>query len=115
MAIPLFNSVASWLLKKRIHQIELFTRYPVETQFEVLQNLVSYARTTSLGKRYDFGSIYDYNQFSERVPVVTYEDIAGVIERTRLGEKNLFWPTPIKWYAKSSGTTNAKSKFIPVS
>ena len=115
MAIPLFNSVASWLLKKRIHQIELFTRYPVETQFEVLQNLVSYARTTSLGKRYDFGSIYDYKQFSERVPVVTYEDIAGVIERTRLGEKNLFWPTPIKWYAKSSGTTNAKSKFIPVS
>ncbi len=115
MAIPLFNSVASWLLKKRIHQIELFTRYPVETQFEVLQNLVGYARDTVLGKTYDFKSIYSYDQFSERVPVVAYEEIADVIERTRKGEKNLFWPTPIRWYAKSSGTTNAKSKFIPVS
>lgn len=115
MAIPLFNSVASWLLKKRIHQIELFTRYPVDTQFEVLQNLVSFARTTALGKKHDFKSIYSYKQFSERVPVVAYEEIADIIERTRKGQKNLFWPTPIKWYAKSSGTTNAKSKFIPVS
>jgi len=115
MAIPLFNSIASWLLKKRYHQIELFLKYPAEVQGEVLQQLLDLAEDTELGKRYDFAGISDYNTFSERVPVVTYEDIEPVIERTRKGEQNIFWPTSIKWFAKSSGTTNSKSKFIPVS
>ena len=68
-----------------------------------------------MGYRYDFSSINNYKAFAERVPIVQYEDIADEINASRLGEDNLFWPTPIKWYAKSSGTTNAKSKFIPVS
>lgn len=115
MPIPLFNSIASWLLKKRFHQIELFLKYPEEVQQEVLQRLLQMARNTELGKQYRFSEINSYAQFAERVPVSAYEDIEPMIERTRQGEQDLFWPTPIKWFAKSSGTTNAKSKFIPVS
>ena len=115
MAFPLFNSIATWFLKKRIHQIELFTKYPNEVQQEVLQDLVGIAKNTKMGYRHDFSSINNYSAFAERVPIVQYEDIADEINSSRLGEDNLFWPTPIKWYAKSSGTTNAKSKFIPVS
>ena len=115
MAFPLFNSIATWFLKKRIHQIELFTKYPNEVQQEVLQDLVGIAKNTKMGYRHDFSSINNYKAFAERVPIVQYEDIADDINASRLGEDNLFWPTPIKWYAKSSGTTNAKSKFIPVS
>ncbi len=115
MAIPLFNSIASWLLKKRYHQIELFIKYPAEVQQEVLQQLLDLAEDTELGKRYDFNGVNNYKTFAERVPVVTYEEIEPIIERTRKGEQNIFWPTSIKWFAKSSGTTNSKSKFIPVS
>lgn len=115
MAIPLFNSIASWFLKKRIHQIELFLKYPLEVQQEVLQDLISFAKKTKIGYRYDFSSIRNYEEFHQRVPIVTYEDIADDISDSRNGEDNIFWPTPIKWYAKSSGTTHAKSKFIPVS
>ncbi len=115
MAIPLFNSIASWLLKKRYHQIELFLKYPAEVQQEVLQQLLDLAEDTELGKKYDFNSIGNYEQFRDRLPLVSYEEIVPIIERTRRGEHNIFWPTAIKWFAKSSGTTNAKSKFIPVS
>lgn len=115
MAIPLFNSIASWLLKKRYHQIELFLKYPGEVQQEVLQQLLDLAEDTQLGKQYDFDSIGNYEEFRSRVPIVTYEEFEPLIERTRKGEQNIFWPTSIKWFAKSSGTTNAKSKFIPVS
>ncbi len=115
MPIPLFNSIASWLLKKRYHQIELFIKYPAEVQEEVLQQLLEIAQNTEIGKKYDFESIQGYATFRERVPIVSYEEIEPLIERTRKGVQNLFWPTAIKWFAKSSGTTNAKSKFIPVS
>ncbi|UOY07690.1 GH3 auxin-responsive promoter family protein [Muricauda sp. SCSIO 64092] len=115
MPIPLFNSIASWLLKKRYHQIELFIKYPVDVQQEVLRQLFDYAKDTEVGKMHHFESITTYEDFTERVPIVSYECIAPMIERTRRGEQNVFWPTHIKWFAKSSGTTNAKSKFIPVS
>lgn len=115
MPIPLVNSVASWFLKKRFHQIELFLKYPDEVQNELLLNLIDTAKDTQLGKQYDFASISNYKTFSERIPIRSYEEYQPLIERSRLGEDNIFWPTPIKWFAKSSGTTNAKSKFIPVS
>lgn len=115
MPIPLFNSIASWLLKKRYHQIELFLKYPEEVQEEVLNQLIQFAKDTEVGKAYDFGSISNYETFSDRVPIASYEETEPMIERTRRGEQNVFWPTAIKWFAKSSGTTNAKSKFIPVS
>lgn len=115
MPIPLFNSIASWLLKKRFHQIELFLKYPEEVQEELLLQLLEIAEDTEIGRRYDYESIDNYETFRERVPIVSYEDIEGIIERNRRGEQNLIWPTTIKHFAKSSGTTNAKSKFIPVS
>ncbi|NJW53574.1 GH3 auxin-responsive promoter family protein [Salinimicrobium oceani] len=115
MPIPLVHSVASWFLKKRIHQMELFIKYPHEVQFELLKKLITKAKHTEVGKRYDFESINSYEDFARRVPLQQYEDFEPQIERSRRGENNIFWPTPIKWFAKSSGTTNAKSKFIPVS
>jgi len=115
MPIPIINSIASWVLKQRIHQIELFLKYPNEVQEELLMNLIRRAENTVVGTQYDFASITSYAAFSERVPVSSYEDLQPLIERTRQGEQNVFWDTPIKWFAKSSGTTNAKSKFIPVS
>jgi hypothetical protein len=115
MPIPIINSIASWVLKQRIHQIELFLKYPNEVQEELLMNLIRRAENTVIGAQYDFSSISSYNSFSERVPISSYEDLQPLIERTRQGEQNVFWDAPIKWFAKSSGTTNAKSKFIPVS
>jgi hypothetical protein len=115
MPLPIINSVASWILKKRIHQIELFLKYPNEVQEELVMNLIRTAENTDIGRQYDFESIKSYRTFAERVPVSTYEDIDGIIEKSRKGCHNVFWPTPIRWFAKSSGTTNAKSKFIPVS
>ena len=115
MPIPLFNSVASWFLKKRIHQMELFIKYPNEVQQELLHGLLNIASRTETGKINDFESIKNYTDFKNRLPIVGYEDIVPEIERCRKGEQNIFWPTHIKWFAKSSGTTDAKSKYIPIS
>jgi len=115
MALSIINSIVSWILKKRIHQIELFLKYPHDVQNELLLNLIQRSKYTEIGKKYDFSSVLTYQQFADRVPVSTYEDLEPMIERSRRGENNIFWAEPIKWFAKSSGTTNAKSKFIPVS
>ncbi len=115
MPISLINSIASWFLKQRIHQMELFLKYPNEVQEELLFNLVKSSENTVVGQKYDFNSIKTYATFAERIPISSYEDLEPLIERTRKGEQNVFWETPIKWFAKSSGTTNSKSKFIPVS
>ena len=115
MPIPIINSIASWILKKRIHQIELFTKYPIEVQEEILFGLLRSAENTVLGKKYEYNSIKNYQTFNERIPVSTYEELEPYIEQTRQGAQNIFWNSNIKYFAKSSGTTNAKSKFIPVS
>ena len=115
MANPIINSIASWVLKQRIHQIELFLKYPNEVQEELLMQLIKSSENTIVGKMYGFESIHSYASFQERIPISTYEELEPLIERTRKGEQNVFWNEPIKWFAKSSGTTNAKSKFIPVS
>ena len=115
MPIPIINTVASWLLKKRLHQIEFFLKYPIEVQEELLMGLVDFAKDTEIGKSFDFRSIQNYSDFASRVPITNYEGMEHLIDQARIGTANLFWPTPIKWFAKSSGTTNAKSKFIPVS
>lgn len=115
MTFPFINSIVSWFLKKRKHQVELFLKYPIDVQNELLQKLVTTAKNTEFGTEYNFSSIKNYKDFSNTVPIQQYESIEPLIERCRKGEQNLFWPTKIKWFAKSSGTTNAKSKFIPVS
>ena len=115
MPLQIINSFATWILKKRIHQMELFLKYPHEVQEELLFNLIKASENTQLGKKYDFSSMKSYTTFSERIPVSSYEELEPLIEKTRQGEQNVFWHSNIKWFAKSSGTTNAKSKFIPVS
>ena len=112
--MPILNSIASWLMKKRMHQVELFMKYPHDVQNEWLLNLVATAKDTEFGKLHDFKSIGNYEQFKRQVPVQDYESLKPLIERTRRGEQNLLWSSDIKWFAKSSGTTD-KSKFIPVS
>ena len=95
--------------------MELFLKYPHEVQDELLFSLIKSAENTQIGRKYDFSSMKNYTTFSERIPVSTYEELEPLIELTRKGEQNVFWNSNIKWFAKSSGTTNAKSKFIPVS
>ena len=95
--------------------MELFIKYPHEVQEEVLMQLIQTADETEIGKENDFKSIRKYQTFAERVPLCTYESIEPKIALSRQGKPDIFWPGHIKWFAKSSGTTNAQSKFIPVS
>ncbi len=113
--MTLINSLLSWVMKKRIHQMELFMKYPHEVQDELLKKLVYSARDTEWGRKYNYASIKNVKDYKSRVPVQQYEDVKPYIERLRGGEQNLLWNTDIKWFAKSSGTTSDKSKFIPVS
>ena len=113
--MEIFSSILSWVMKKRIHQIELFMKYPSEVQHELLEELLKKAKKTDYGKQYGFDSIENFEHYKARVPVVSYEDLFPSIERLMKGEQNVLWPTEIRWFAKSSGTTNARSKFIPVS
>lgn len=113
--MPILNSFFNWIITKRIHQIELFKQYPHEVQKEVLYRLIKDAKNTEFGKRHQFKSIDSYTEFKNQIPVSTYEEFFPYIDRMMKGEQNVLWPTDINWFAKSSGTTNAKSKFIPVS
>lgn len=112
--MEIFNSIMSWVMKKRIHQIDLFMKYPHEVQHELLDGLIKKASDTEYGKAHGFTSISNYQQFQGQVPCVTYEDVFPYIDRVMKGEQNVLWPSDVKWFAKSSGTTNARSKFIPV-
>ncbi|MEQ9591990.1 MAG: GH3 auxin-responsive promoter family protein [Cyclobacteriaceae bacterium] len=113
--MQILNSILTWVMKKRMHQMELFMKYPNEVQEEVWKKLLSTARDTEFGRKYGFEDINTYSEYKNRVPVSTYEEIFPYIDRTMRGEQNVLWPSEIKWFAKSSGTTNARSKFIPVS
>jgi phenylacetate-coenzyme A ligase PaaK-like adenylate-forming protein len=112
--MAILNSIASWLMKKRMHQIELFIKYPGDVQHEWMLSLVKDASETEYGLAHHFADIKDYETFKKNIPLNDYESLKHLIERTRRGEQNLIWPTEIKWFAKSSGTTD-KSKFLPVS
>ena len=113
--MAIINSFVIWRMKKRFHQIELFIKYPHEVQKDSLSTLLKTAEGTEWGKRYDFKSINSYETFKNRIQLQDYNSLKGDIARTKRGEKNILWPTDIKWFAQSSGTTSDKSKFIPVS
>lgn len=98
-----------------MHQIELFMKYPHDVQNEWLKKLVETSEFTEWGRMHDFENINNYEQFKRNVPLQDYETLKPFIERIRKGEQNVLWHSDIKWFAKSSGTTNDKSKFIPVS
>lgn len=109
-----FNYIFSWIVKKRIHQIELFKKFPLEVQNEVFQQLVSAAAFTEFGIKYNFKDITTYQEFKNHVPLHEYDDIKPYIDRIIEGEQDILWPTETKWFAKSSGTTSSRSKLIPV-
>lgn len=111
--MPILNSIASWFMKKRMHQIELFMKYPQDVQDEWLRKLVKSARDTKFGSQHSFSSIQSYADFKEQIPLQDYESLKPSIEKIRRGEQNVLWPGETRWFAKSSGTTD-KSKFLPV-
>lgn len=113
--MSILNTIFTWVMKKRIHDIDLFMKYPHEVQEELIRNLIQSASQTRFGKEHGFSTIKNSREFKERVPVFTYEKLYPYIDRLLKGEQKVLWPSNIKWFAKSSGTTNDRSKFIPVS
>lgn len=113
--MSLINSLVGWLNTKRLHQIDLFRRFPMEVQEEMLLKLIEKGKQTKYGKQNGFHSISCIKDFQQQVPIVDYNGIKDFVEKLRKGEQNLLWPGEIRWFAKSSGTTSDKSKFIPVS
>lgn len=99
----------------RLWRIDAWKSHPVDSQREVLQDLVTSAQYTEFGRKYNFSRLFNIKDFKQAVPIHEYEDLKPYIQRIMDGEQNILWNTPVSWFAKSSGTTSDKSKFIPVS
>ncbi len=110
-----FNALFGFLIKKRLQQIELFRDHPHMAQLEMFHSLLRMARYTEWGRQHDYATITTIDEFRARVPVQDYEAVKPYVSRLRKGEQNVLWPTDAKWFAKSSGTTSDRSKYIPVS
>jgi hypothetical protein len=111
-----FSNIALKIyLRLRQPRIKRLSKYPIDVQRKVFQQIIKQARYTEIGKKYDFQSVKSPQAFAERVPVGDYETHKGAINRMMHGEKDVLWRGKIEWFAKSSGTTNDKSKFLPVS
>ncbi|HTX89266.1 MAG TPA: GH3 auxin-responsive promoter family protein [Bacteroidales bacterium] len=108
------NSFLTWMVKQRMREIGMFLRYPHEVQLDWFRRLIHTARYTEWGKRFEYNSIDRPDTFRERVPINDYESIMPFVDRLRKGERNILWPGTVKWFAKSSGTTGDRSKYIPV-
>lgn len=113
--MDILSSVANWLKIKRLHQIDLFRKFPMQVQEETLEKLVNRAKYTHFGKEHSFSTIDSIEKFQQRVPIMDYNALIPYVDMLRKGESRVLWPSKIKWFAKSSGTTDNKSKFIPVS
>ena len=109
------TKIISKVFDSRLKEIDLYASQPGEIQHRVLTRLLGQAANTEWGKKYDYKTIRNYDDFKNRLPIQTYEEVKPYVERLRAGEQNLLWPSEIRWFAKSSGTTNDKSKFLPVS
>lgn len=109
------TKIAKAIFKPRLKEIELYTNYAVDLQEEVLHNLLYAAKNTEWGRKYNFHSIQTYDDFRSRLPLQTYDDLKPYVERMIAGEQNILWPSKIRFFAKSSGTTSDKSKFLPLS
>lgn len=113
--MKLLSPAISRLVRLRMGTIDEWMEKPIATQRAVLQELVTSAQYTEVGRKFGFDKIFTLRQFKEAVPIHEYDDLKPYVERMMEGEQNLLWNTPITWYAKSSGTTSDKSKFIPIS
>ncbi len=110
--MPIISSIINWVNTKRLHQIDLFRKYPIDVQRETFFKLLDEAKDTWIGKEYGFSEIQSFSEFQEKVPVRNYEAYKPLISRVMEGEQNLFWPSEIKWFAKSSesGKKNHRSE-----
>jgi hypothetical protein len=113
--MSLLSPAISSLARMRLWRIEGWKKNPEDAQREVLQDLVTSAQYTEFGRKYGFHELFNVRSFKQAVPVHEYDDLKPYIERIMNGEQNILWNTPVFWFAKSSGTTSEKSKFIPVS
>src|SRR5690606_18216119 len=104
----------SGLARMRLWRIEGWKNHPEDSQREVLQDIVTSAQYTEFGKKYNFSRLFSIRAFKKAVPIHDYNDMKPYIKRIMNGEQNVLWNTPVTWFAKSSGTTSDKSKFIPV-
>ena len=109
------TSIIRPILERRYRQIERYATEAEALQRSVLDRLLKAGRATEWGRRHHFDSVHSYEQFAAATRVTTYDDLKTDIDRMRHGEKGILWPDQVRWYAKSSGTTSDKSKFIPVS
>lgn len=112
--MKLLSPAISGLARMRFWRIEAWKNHPEDSQREVLQDLVTSAQYTEFGKKYNFSKLFSIKAFKQAVPIHEYDDIKPYIQRIMDGEQNVLWNTPVTWFAKSSGTTSDKSKFIPV-
>ncbi|GIV38674.1 MAG: hypothetical protein KatS3mg033_0474 [Thermonema sp.] len=108
------NRLASWWFRPAMRRIRFFMEKPALAQDFQLRHLLHRAQKTEWGKRYGFKEIKHYDTFRERIPVSSYEQLYPFIERMMQGERDVLWPGQVRWFAKSSGTTNDRSKYIPV-
>ncbi|MEY4728728.1 MAG: hypothetical protein RLZZ390_1252, partial [Bacteroidota bacterium] len=113
--MKLLSPAISTLARLRSWRIDAWMQHPISAQREVLQDLVTAGQYTEFGRKYDFSKLFNTKTFKQAVPIHEYEDLKPYVERIMAGEQNILWNTPINWFAKSSGTTSDKSKFIPVS
>ncbi|WP_153797083.1 GH3 auxin-responsive promoter family protein [Foetidibacter luteolus] len=112
--MKILSPAISRLARLRHWNIDQWKNDPFAAQREVLQDLVTHAQNTEFGRKYQFNEIFNIRTFKQTVPIQEYDDIKPYIQRLMDGEQNLLWNTPVTWFAKSSGTTSDKSKFIPV-
>jgi len=113
--MPYVNKILRFINKNRLQKINFFVKHPYDVQDMQLKALLTAARNTEWGRKFKYTEINSIEEYQKRVGIQKYEELTQFIVRIREGEQNILWPTPIKWFAKSSGTTNDKSKFIPVS
>jgi hypothetical protein len=113
--MKLLSAAISILARLRLWRVQNWINYPVTAQRNVLQDLVTQAQSTEFGRKYSFSKLFTVKDFKKMVPIHEYDDIKPYILRMMNGEDNVLWNTPINWFAKSSGTTSDKSKFIPIS
>lgn len=113
--MKLLSPAISSLARMRMWRIEAWMKNPVNAQRDVLQGLVTQAQYTEFGRQHNFHSLFSISEFKKTVPIHEYNDLKPYIQRIMEGEQNILWDTPVYWFAKSSGTTSDKSKFIPVS
>ena len=109
------TSIIRPLLLPRLKALDSYARQAEELQMKTLLSLLRKGADTQWGRMHQYGQVKSYEQFARLHPVNTYEELKAYIERMRQGEADVLWPGTVKWYAKSSGTTSDKSKFIPVS